>query len=376
MAAKRVRGVLWWEMQLSHFKAIYRRSNVSGYTKDFLQCPRDLGEEVIPQLFGGRVLTTRTEYPAVTYRWPGGTFAGKIYRASDRVEVGQWTTGAPEPWQVGDPNTNPTITFGGDPDAPIPNGADAVWTETLEEQEPWLVMVQLEGEDREFHLRAYLGAPPPELLDADFETIPAELRTQMRGRGGLVRGLPELWFDPDRLRHSWTTTAEPDPGETVPESPPEPGDEVGSEYRPADENVRSTSSGPFEVDPDERDRSTRAHAVTQNALADAVRARGFTPTSPTSGDPNFDLAWEESDGTLVVAEVKSVKPRNAERQLRLGLGQVLRYRDVLTGERAVRGLLVLSGEPPDPRWIALCDSLDIGLIWLPGLDAGLNAWLQ
>jgi hypothetical protein len=78
-----------------------------------------------------------------------------------------------------------------------------------------------------------------------------------------------------------------------------------------------------------------------------------------------------------VAEVKSVKPRNIERQLRLGLGQVLRYHSVMAESgRTVRACIALSDEPHDPRWIALCDELGIGLIWYPDLLAGLDGWLD
>lgn len=70
------------------------------------------------------------------------------------------------------------------------------------------------------------------------------------------------------------------------------------------------------------------NAATQNELADKLRASGVEPRSPRPDEPNFDLAWE-SNGRVFVAEVKSITPRNEERQLRLGLGQVLRYRDVM-----------------------------------------------
>jgi hypothetical protein len=43
----------------------------------------------------------------------------------------------------------------------------------------------------------------------------------------------------------------------------------------------------------------------------------------------FDLAWQIGR-TLFVAQVKSLTLRNEEKQLRLGLGQVLRYADLLS----------------------------------------------
>jgi hypothetical protein len=198
----------------------------------------------------------------------------------------------------------------------------------------------------------------------------------MRGRGGLVlgHGLPDLWFDEGDLRDPWRLAPQGDV--TVTPEAPAPSQPLGTTYQPANENVTSAEPEPFEVDPNERDRSTRLHAATQNALSQIVEDRGCTPHS-RSGEPNYDLAWEEPDGTTIVAEVKSVKAINSERQLRLGLGQVLRYRHLLEAEgRSVRGVLALSGPPHDSRWTDLCAEHDIGLIWMPDLEAMLTAWLS
>jgi hypothetical protein len=66
----------------------------------------------------------------------------------------------------------------------------------------------------------------------------------------------------------------------------------------------------------------------------------MTPRSPGVTDPKFDLAWEHED-VLFVAEVKSTTAENEERQLRLGLGQVLRYCSILARRgQAVTGVLV------------------------------------
>jgi hypothetical protein len=74
--------------------------------------------------------------------------------------------------------------------------------------------------------------------------------------------------------------------------------------------------------------------------------------------------------------VKSITARNEERQLRLGLGQVLRYCDLLaSGNAVVRSVLVTSSEPSDKRWVSLCDRLEVGLIWPPDLERALEAWL-
>ena len=194
----------------------------------------------------------------------------------------------------------------------------------------------------------------------------------MRGRGGAVlgKGLPDLWFDANDLRDPWrlnpkAAMSPPSPPVATPLAP------LGAAYRAADEDAERKAPDPFEVDPNQLDRSTRLHAATQNALSAAVKRRGCTPVSP-SGEPNFDLAWEEASGVTIVAEVKSVKATNAERQLRLGLGQVLRYQSLLAAHgRQVKGVLVLSGPPHDDRWVELCASHDVALIWIPELDVML-----
>jgi hypothetical protein len=95
---------------------------------------------------------------------------------------------------------------------------------------------------------------------------------------------------------------------------------VGTDYVPAVPTVGTTGE-PFEVDPDRLDRSTRAHADLQNALANALRNRGIEPLSPAlPADPEFDIAWRH-DSRLFVCEVKTTTAVNRDRQLRLGLGQ-------------------------------------------------------
>ena len=383
MPLPRVTGVVWWKMGISHYKAIFGRAATDagsrGYTKDFLQAPRPIGQ-AFREMYGG----TNPPYDPVAFVWPGGQFnGGKVYPASDydqngRLEVGQWTgRGAPHVWRVGDPAADPLITLPGDPNAVIPDEADDQWDE-LEELEPWLMMVQLDSSRTELHLRAYLGAPSVDLMEADLARVPDAIRLHMTGQGGVVGDLPDLWFDPTDLRDPWRAT--PDENGREAERTARPLDTTaetaaGSEYRPANENPTSAAPEPFDVDPNERDRSTRAHAVTQNALAELVRARRLEPLSP-SGEPSFDLAWYEADGTLIVAEVKSITARNEERQLRLGLGQVLRYCDLLaSGGTTVRSLLVTSSEPSDPRWMLLCERLGVGLLWPPELNDQLDGWL-
>jgi hypothetical protein len=158
--------------------------------------------------------------------------------------------------------------------------------------------------------------------------------------------------------------------QTGAEEPPDPGSPApkavgyeGAAYRPADEASVRAPVAPFAVDPNVIDRGTRGHARTQNALAEWAAARGYQPTRPGLGQPDYDVAWL-ADEVLFVAEVKSLTRVNEVRQLRLGLGQVLHYRHLLaTTGRAVRAVLAVEREPSDDAWKELCTSVGVQLVW-------------
>lgn len=150
----------------------------------------------------------------------------------------------------------------------------------------------------------------------------------------------------------------------VPEVEPATED-VGLDYEDVDLNINVSTRDPFEVDPAVVDRGVRGHGETQNDLATWVRKQGHRPLRPGPADPSFDLAWTEGS-TLYVSEVKSLTEKNEERQLRLGLGQVLRYRHVLDkAERPAVAVLAIEREPRDGTWKTLCASLGVRLVW-PG----------
>ena len=67
---------------------------------------------------------------------------------------------------------------------------------------------------------------------------------------------------------------------------------------------------------------------------------------------------------MFVAEVKSITDDNEEEQLRLGLGQVLRYRHRLErlGHNRVVAVLVPERAPRDASWADLCRELQVALI--------------
>ena len=59
--------------------------------------------------------------------------------------------------------------------------------------------------------------------------------------------------------------------------------------------------------------------------------------------------------------------------MRLGLGQVLRYPQMLRRtHEVVKAVLVLEAQPLDPTWRELCASLDVLLCWPPDFE-GLTA---
>jgi hypothetical protein len=90
---------------------------------------------------------------------------------------------------------------------------------------------------------------------------------------------------------------------------------------------------------------------------------GAGARSPCADDPPFDLARRDR-ADLHVAEVKSTTAMNEERQMRLGLGQLLRYRHALSaGGTTVHATLYAERRPADPQWSVLCQSLGVTLVW-------------
>lgn len=129
----------------------------------------------------------------------------------------------------------------------------------------------------------------------------------------------------------------------------------------------------FSVDPDAIDRGTNAHKDVQDQLADAVSARGWEPLSPSGSDPLFDIGWIVKD-TAWIAEVKSLTESNQDRQLRLGLGQVLSYAYLVDwGAAAYRPILAVERQPTARYWLDLCASCGVRLSWPETFEEMLDA---
>jgi hypothetical protein len=139
---------------------------------------------------------------------------------------------------------------------------------------------------------------------------------------------------------------------------------LGTEYRQAHPNPSVAPADVFTFDPATRERALAAHAMVQNSLADFLHGHGLEPRSPRTGEPDFDLAWVSSRGVFV-AEVKSLSGANEDRQLRLGLGQVLHYRHLLQGSRASANAVLAVERPPSSVWQEICKDLDVTLTWPP-----------
>ncbi|NLT05158.1 MAG: hypothetical protein GXY03_02490 [Solirubrobacterales bacterium] len=138
---------------------------------------------------------------------------------------------------------------------------------------------------------------------------------------------------------------------------------IGEQWRQPIANNHATGQRQVQVDIETVERGLRGHIDTETALATALRAHGLEPLSPGPTDPNFDIAWRTAD-TLYVAEIKSLTAANEERQLRLGLGQVLRYRTQLEAntELPVRALLIPERAPTDPTWTQVCAAVGVDLV--------------
>jgi hypothetical protein len=147
---------------------------------------------------------------------------------------------------------------------------------------------------------------------------------------------------------------------------------LGRPYEFADEHVEIALHAPehMGLDSDLGGRGLRAHAITQNMLAQAVERAGHAPRRPRPDEPQYDLAWQ-AGATTWVAEVKSLTPQNEERQLRLALGQVVRYRQLLAPDgQDVRAVIGVEREPSDSSWRQLCADEGIVLLWPGQMDVG------
>lgn len=207
------------------------------------------------------------------------------------------------------------------------------------------------------------AVPPLNLLRRQQGNFPTEILELFRSDDGAVLAAINALITRHFGNQEYAIRAELGDAEALRLAPTRFPFNLGQPYKNAGILPRSLSRDPFEVDPERIDRGNQSHASTVDALADFLRRKGVEPLAPESGMTMFDLAWQVN-GVVFVAEVKSTTPVNEEKQLRLGIGQVLRYRQQLEARGfEVVAVLVPEVKPTSPGWEELCSSLGIRLVW-------------
>lgn len=158
-------------------------------------------------------------------------------------------------------------------------------------------------------------------------------------------------------------------------APPGPSSEtviLGSSYR-------SGATAPLHVGLEMRtnldalDRGTQRHIDTLDKLAAFLQQKGLNPLPAGNAGIPFDLGWKVGD-RLWIAEVKSTVQAVERQQLRLGLGQVLDYRERLASIGSdPRCSLVVEREPTEARWTKVCAMAEVVLAWPGSFDRLLTA---
>ena len=123
------------------------------------------------------------------------------------------------------------------------------------------------------------------------------------------------------------------------------------------------------VDLSALDRGSQAH---EDVLAALLTHLAPTPVHRIDR-PQVDAAWIDvhDPSMLHIAEVKSLTDTNQGQQLRLGIGQLLDYRQQLrrgpvADIAGVKAHLITESRPADERWIELAQAVDLNLTWAPG----------
>ncbi|MEH0841077.1 hypothetical protein V6U81_01610 [Micromonospora sp. CPCC 205711] len=96
-------------------------------------------------------------------------------------------------------------------------------------------------------------------------------------------------------------------------------------------------------------------------LIDHLLRSGVRAGAGLVGIP-VDLAWRDSAGRPIIAEVKSVVGDNEVEQLRLGLGQVLEYRHRLAARSVPVTAVLLVSRCGDLAWWDICAGGDVVLL--------------
>lgn len=179
--------------------------------------------------------------------------------------------------------------------------------------------------------------------------------SELQADGYNIRIIDESGFS-SLLRGGWAQTIKPhhDASSVLPWTSP---------YRPG---AVTEDAEPVRSEADRRE-ANAAHNALQDSIADLAAQRGFLPLSPTHPRAQFDVGWEDADGGLHIVEVKSLNTVNEDRQVRLGLGQILDYGLIFDGR--ARLAVALSAAPSrDEHWTELGDCVGVRVVWPGRLD--------
>lgn len=246
-------------------------------------------------------------------------------------------------------------------DSGLSHGFVALGRITESPQRPWPPSFPVPWEDADYEVRI-----PFELI----ETYDPPIRPDLDAIGISSFGLLSALLDDAQV-----SAAVGGPPPPHPVSPPKvspglsPKAGIGVPYTQAVPTAKSPGK-PFTHDPEKIERGEKGHADTQNALAAFLENVGIEPREPdlAAGEPPFDVAWESNDA-IYIAEVKSITKGNRQRQMRLGLGQLLWYRKVMESKgKKVVAVLAPELEPTLATWKELCDELGIVLVWPGNFD--------
>jgi hypothetical protein len=118
-----------------------------------------------------------------------------------------------------------------------------------------------------------------------------------------------------------------------------------------------------EIDLDELERRTREHQQLISSISAATRKHGYEPLRSVGTACQFDIGWIDGGGVLNVVEAKTTRAASERQQMRLGLGQVLDYREFVVrySSRPVRAHLVLSRKPAQKFEHILQACLSVGV---------------
>jgi hypothetical protein len=145
-------------------------------------------------------------------------------------------------------------------------------------------------------------------------------------------------------------------------------------FTPRLEPITTAPADPFLRDPVAVDRGNEAHRQTIEKLWTFLRNHG-TETFTVKPGPDADLVWER-DGVLFVTEAKSLTSTNQDGQLRLGIGQVLDYREQYREMGlwdSIQAVLLVESAPRSRRWEGVCAANDVILAWPDELTRVLEA---